>query len=299
MDKPKRVLIIANLHSGKKTVRGKLADIVDAFCAAGYVPTVRTTQGRNDAEHITAGKSSDYELVVCCGGDGTLNETISGMMNSKTQVPIGYIPCGSTNDMAKTLGLPHDVPKAVDIIVNGEAREHDIGKFGDDSFFTYIASFGAFTRASYATPQKMKNVLGHFAYVLSGARELGSIKSYRFKVSFDGQTIEDDFIFGSVSNATSVGGMFTFPKKEVTLNDGVMELLLVRAPKSPAGVTSLITALLKRDFSNKYLFFAHTGNVRFESEKELYWTIDGERSEKISSVVIDDVPGTIRIMQKK
>lgn len=298
MNKPKRMLLVANLHSGKRTVRGKLSEIVDSFCAAGYIPTVRTTQGHGDADHIVAGKSNDYELVVCCGGDGTLNETISGMMKSKTRVPIGYIPCGSTNDMANTLALPHNVKGAVKTILEGEPIEHDIGKFGDDKFFTYIASFGAFTRASYATPQKMKNMLGHFAYILAGARELGSIKSYPFRVTYNGKTVEDRFIFGSVSNSTSVGGVFTLPKHEVSLNDGVMEVMLVRAPKNAAEMTSLIAALLKKDFTNKNIIFDHSGNVKFESEKPLYWTIDGEQSDKIDSVVIDDVPCTIQIMQK-
>ena len=148
MINPKRILIIANLHSGKRAIRNGLSEVVDRFCAAGYVPTVRTTQARNDAERIVAGKSSDYELVVCCGGDGTLNETISGMMRAKTRVPIGYIPCGSTNDMAKTLGLPRNIKDAADFIIEGDPVEHDIGKFGDDRYFTYVASFGAFTRAS-------------------------------------------------------------------------------------------------------------------------------------------------------
>ena len=298
MKNPKRVLLIVNLHAGKMSVKSRLAKVIDDFCSAGYIPTVRTTQARGDAEKIVAGKSSAYDIVVCCGGDGTLNEVITGMMRSKTQVPIGYIPCGSTNDMANTLGLPHNIEDATRLILEGEAREHDIGKFGDERFFTYIASFGAFTRASYATPQKVKNVLGHFAYILAGAKELGNIKSYRFKVTYDGGTVEDDFIFGSVSNSTSVGGLFSFPKNDVTLNDGVMELLLVRSPKNAAETTSLITSLLKKNFANKNLIFAHTAKAVFESEKSLYWTIDGEQSEKIKSVVIDDVPGTIRIIQK-
>ena len=299
MDKPRRILVIANLHSGKKAIKAKIAEVIDEFCAAGYVPTVRTTQARNDAEKIVAGKSSDYEFVVCCGGDGTLNETISGMMRAKTRVPIGYVPCGSTNDMANTLDLPHNIRQAAKLILNGAAMDHDIGKFGDDRYFTYIASFGAFTRASYATPQKVKNMLGHFAYILAGVKEVGSIKPYRFKVTFNGQTVEDDFIFGSVSNSTSFGGVFRFPEDEVTLNDGVMELMLVRKPKNPADLTGLITSLLRKDFTNKNLIFAHTSNAVFESEKELYWTIDGEQSEKIRKVVIDDVPETIKIIRKK
>lgn len=299
MINPKRMLIVANLHSGKRAIRNSLYEVIDRFCAAGFVPTVRTTQARNDAERIVAGKSNDYELVVCCGGDGTLNETISGMMRAKTRVPIGYIPCGSTNDMAKTLSLPRDVAKATDLIINGNPVEHDVGKFGEDRYFTYVASFGAFTRASYATSQKIKNKLGHFAYLLSGARELGNIKPYRFKVTYNDQTIEDEFIFGAVSNSTSFGGVLSFPKDAVTLNDGLMELMLIKKPKNPAALTGIVTSLLKKDFTNKNIVFAHASNVRFESEKELYWTIDGEQSDKIKSVVIDDVPETIRIIRKK
>ena len=295
----RKMLIIANLHSGKRKIRNTLSVAVDRFCAAGYIPTVRTTQARNDAEKIVAEKSDDYELVVCCGGDGTLNETISGMMRSNKRVPIGYIPCGSTNDMANTLDLPRKVDKAAELIINGEPVDHDIGKFGDSRYFTYIASFGAFTRASYATSQRVKNVLGHAAYLLAGVKEAFRIRANHFKVTYDGQTVEGDFIFGSISNSTSFGGVLSFPESAVTLNDGVMELMLIRKPKNPFALFSTINALLRKKFDNKNLVFAHTGNVKFESDKELYWTIDGEQSDKIKEVVVDDVPCTVQIMRRK
>lgn len=298
MINPRRVLIVVNLRAGKRIVRGQLSYIIDEFCSAGYIPTVVTTQAAGDAERIVAGKSNDYCLVVCCGGDGTLNETISGMMHAKTRVPIGYIPCGSTNDMANNLGLPRNVIRASKLIIDGVPVEHDIGMFGD-RYFTYISSFGAFTRASYATPQKIKNVLGHFAYVLEGAKEIGEIKPYRFRISFDGRTIEDDFIFGSVSNSTSVGGIFSFPKDDVTLNDGMFELLLIRAPKTPMDTTNLIMNMAKKNFHDKNIIFAHTNNVVFEPEKELDWTIDGECSGKVGRVAVDNIPDTIQIIQKK
>ena len=298
MQNPVRVLIIVNLHAGKMAVKNKLSAVIDEFCAAGFVPTVRTTQRGGDAEKIVAGKSKAYDLVVCCGGDGTLNETISGMMRSSNNVPIGYIPCGSTNDMANTLSLPHNILKSTRLIIDGEPTEHDIGKFGD-RYFTYIASFGAFTRASYATPQKVKNILGHFAYILAAAKEVGNIKPYRFRVEYNDEVVEDDFIFGSVSNSTSFGGVFSFKKDDVALNDGMFELLLIRNPKNPAEYANLVTSMLKRDFTNKNIIFAHTNRAEFTSEKELYWTIDGERSEKIDHIVIDNIPDTIRIVQKR
>lgn len=298
MINPRRVLIVVNLRAGTRVIRGQLANIVDEFCAAGYVPTVRITQCAGDATNIVAGKSNDYCMVVCCGGDGTLNETISGMMRARKRVPIGYIPCGSTNDMANTLGLPKNVLKATKLILSGKPIEHDIGMFGD-RFFTYISSFGAFTRASYATPQKIKNVLGHFAYVLEGAKEIGEIRPYHFKVEYNGKTIEDDFIFGSVSNSTSFGGVFSFPKSDVTLNDGMFELLLIRAPKNPMDTTALLMNMAKKNFHDKNIVFAHTNNVVFEPEKPLDWTIDGECSGKVGRIVIDNIPDTIQIIQKK
>lgn len=298
MKNPQRVLIVVNLRAGKRIVRGQLALIIDEFCAAGYVPTVLTTQAAGDAEHIVAGKSNDYEFVVCCGGDGTLNETISGMMRSRRRVPIGYIPCGSTNDMANTLGLPRDPVRAAKLIIDGVPVEHDIGMFGE-RYFTYIASFGAFTRASYATPQKIKNLLGHFAYVLEGAKEIGEIKPHHFRVTFNEHTIEDDFIFGSVSNSTSVGGVFTFPQNDVTLNDGMFELLLIRAPKTPMDTTTLLMSMAKKDFRDKNIVFAHTNNIFFEPEKKIEWTIDGECSGKIGDIVVNNIPDTIQIIQKK
>ena len=299
MSKAKRVLIVANLHAGTKQVRNKLCDIIDEFCREGYVPTVRTTQCSGDACRIVAGKSESYDLVVCAGGDGTLSETVSGMMLSSRRVPVGYIPCGSTNDMARTLGLSRNMAKATHTILNGTPVTHDIGKFGNDKFFTYIASFGAFTRASYDTPQKIKNAIGHLAYIFEGIRELGEIKPHHFRVTFNGQTVEDDFIFGSVSNTMSAAGFFKFPANDVNLSDGQFEVFLVRDPKTPIGYTDLILRLGRQDFQQKNVIFAHTDNIIFESQKKLPWTIDGECSGKLDRVEISNVTDTIEIIQNK
>lgn len=296
----RKMLVIVNPMSGKMNIKSALFDVVQIFCQGGYIPTVITTSARGDATNIVANKSDEYDIVVCCGGDGTLNETITGMMRSDKRIPIGYIPCGSTNDMANTLRIPKSIKNAALTVISGHPYEHDIGKFGNNMYFTYIASFGVFTKASYSTPQSTKNLLGHFAYVLEGAKEIGEIRDYHVKFTFDGRCIEDDFAFVSVSNTISFAGLFSFPKDKVQLNDGKFEVLLIKRPKNLIETNSLLLSLSKRDYthdSNIMLF--HTNNIIVEPFEDVVWTIDGECSGKIGKVVIDNIPDTIRIIQPK
>lgn len=294
----KKALIIVNPIAGKRTIQNKMFSIINMLCENGFAPTVLTTLAKNDAAKYVIDYAGEYDIVICCGGDGTLNETITGMMNISERKPIGYIPCGSTNDMANTLCLSRQPIKAVETIIRGIPTKHDIGKFGEDRFFTYIASFGIFTKSSYQTPQSMKNVLGHFAYVLQGASEIGDIHTYRVRFTFDDNDIEDDFLFASISNTISFAGLFSFPQSDVNLSDGKFELLLIKKPKNIIEFNKLITSITKGNYDhNDNLMLFHTDHIIVEPKENLVWTVDGECSGELGRVVVDNVPDTIYIMQ--
>lgn len=292
----KKALMIINPTAGKQTVKTQLFSVIEVLLSKGFMPTVVTTGAKGDATAFVRNMAGDYDMIICCGGDGTLNETITGVMESNLNLPIGYIPCGTTNDMANNLGLPKTLRKATEAVANGKPCYHDIGRFGDMAYFSYIASFGAFTKASYATPQTAKNLLGHFAYVLSGALELGNIKSYRVKLSYGDRVIEDDFIYVSVSNTQSFAGLFSFPKDKVTFNDGLFEILLIKTPKNVIDVSNIIHNISIRNFTDeKNMILVHTNSVCVETLEDVVWTIDGESSPKTNKVEINVVADRIQI----
>ena len=296
----KKALVIANPTAGKKSVQANMFAIVQELCSNNYDPTVLITAAGGDATVFARDKAKDYDMVITCGGDGTLNETITGLLEANARVPIGYIPCGTTNDMANSLKLPKTIKRAIKNAMEGVPCYHDIGRFGDSTYFSYIASFGAFTKVSYSTPQATKNMLGHFAYVLEGAKELGNIRSYHVKFTFDDQVIEDDFIYASVSNTTTFGGLFSFPKDKVKLNDGMFELFLIKNPKNPIEISNILLNLSKGDYtSDKNMVLCHTNNVKVETEEPIVWTIDGECSGEVFDVEIKTIPETIQIILPK
>jgi len=216
------------------------------------------------------------DMVVCCGGDGTFNETISGVLKSGKKLPIGYIPAGSTNDFAASLHLSSNIMQATRDIANGTVKELDVGCF-NGRFFSYVASFGAFTKASYATPQNVKNILGHAAYVLSGVQEVTQLRSYPLRVTLpDGEVIEDNFIFGAVANSTSLGGILTLSEERVDLSDGQLELLLIRKPKDLLELSDCIRAIQKQTYDCKMLTFRNASHFRIQAPADMNWTLDGE-----------------------
>ncbi len=273
----KKLLLIVNPCAGQRKARKYLADIIDIFNRAGYTVVTHMTEGRGDGEQAVIRYAHKMDLVVCCGGDGTFNETISGVLKSSRDVPVGYIPTGSTNDFASSLHLSSDILQATRDIVEGECRWLDVGCF-EGRYFSYVASFGAFTKTSYSTPQGLKNALGHAAYVLSGIQELSQLKSHpvRFELS-DGTVVEDKFIFGAISNSTSVGGILTLPENVVDLCDGKFELLLIRAPKDISELTECVQALKRQTYNCSMLTFINTDQVTVAAPKDLDWTLDGEK----------------------
>ena len=294
----KRLLFIYNPHAGKELLKPKLADVIDIFVKAGYEVVAYPTQAYRDAyKKIKKYDSSEYDLIVCSGGDGTLDEVVTGMMkrDRDKREPIGYIPTGTTNDFASSLHIPRGLLEAADNAVNGEVFACDAGRFNDD-IFVYIAAFGLFTDVSYQTKQSMKNVLGHLAYVLEGATRIFDIPSYKLKVTHDGETIEDEFIYGMVTNSRSVGGFRNMIGKNVVFDDGEFEVMLIRTPKNPLALQEIIGALLSSQINTKHIYSFKTGEIHFESVEEIPWTLDGEFGGEHDSVCIKNAKQALKIV---
>lgn len=284
----KKLLFIYNPKAGKAKIKNKLADILDVFARANYEITVFPTQARGDARHLMENRSKDYDLVVCSGGDGTLDETVTGMVESGFKTPIGYIPAGSTNDFGGSLSLPKNMLRAAEAVVGGRTFSCDIGTFNED-VFVYIAAFGIFTEVSYETGQDAKNVLGHMAYVLEGMKRLSAIKSYPMRVSFDDKIIVGDFIFGMITNSYSVGGFKNITGKNVLLDDGVFEVTLIKQPKNPIELNNIMVSLLNHDIDTNVMYCFRTAKLTIESTEPVAWTLDGENGGSHKSVCIQNI----------
>ena len=292
----KRLLFIYNPHAGKELLKPKLSDIIDIFVKAGYEVVAYPTQSYRDAyRKVSEYDSDEYDLVVCSGGDGTIDEVVTGMMQRDKRDPIGYIPTGTTNDFANSLHIPKGLLRAADNAVNGTLFPCDVGKFNDD-IFVYIAAFGLFTDVSYQTKQEMKNVLGHLAYVLEGTKRLFNVPSYRIKVTHDGETLEDEFIFGMVTNSRSVGGFRNMIGKQVVFDDGLFEVTLIKTPKNPLALQEIVASLLIDQVDTKHMYSFKTGRITFESLEEIPWTLDGEFGGAHDEVTVENLNRQLRIM---
>jgi diacylglycerol kinase (ATP) len=294
----KKLLLILNPCSGKKKASHALADVVNVFNRGGYDVTVYITAARGDATNVVAQRAPEFDLVVCAGGDGTFNETISGLLAGGHDTPIGYLPAGSTNDFASSLHLSKNLVEAARDIVEGTPRRLDVGRF-NDRYFSYVASFGAFTRASYATSQNVKNALGHLAYILSGIKELAYIRSRRLRFTLDdGTVLEDEYIFGAISNSTSVAGILTLSEDLVDMNDGVFELLLVRKPENLLELNDCVLALTTQDYHTPMLTFTSARSVEIEAPEDMDWTLDGEREPGRAHCRAENLHDAIRIVTR-
>lgn len=290
----KKMLFVYNPKAGKAKIRNKLADILDVFAEGGYEVTVYPTGKQGDATEIVECRKPIYDLIVCSGGDGTLDEVVTGMMHSSFHTPIGYIPAGSTNDFGGSLNLPKNMVSAARKIVGGRNFPCDIGAFNND-VFVYIAAFGIFTEVSYETDQDIKNVLGHMAYVLEGMKRLSTVRSYHMKVTCEDRVIEDDFIFGMITNSVSVGGFKNITGKHVKLDDGVFEVTLIRAPGNPVELNQIMLSLLNRDIDTNLMYCFRTADLRLESQEDVAWTLDGENGGSHQDVYIRNCHQAVEI----
>lgn len=274
-----RVLLMVNPMAGRQKIRNELLYVVDTLTKAGYETIIYTTQGKDATRDLLAEKDSQFDRVICCGGDGTFNEILSATMHWNKRPILGYIPAGTTNDFAAGLKLPSDIREAAVNIVRGTPHTVDAGLF-NTSYFSYVASFGAFTETSYSTPQNFKNALGHLAYILEGIKEISAFTSYTVCVEADGQIYKDSYIFGAVSNARSVGGILKISDSLVDLNDGVFEVMMIKMPKTLMDLSAIVTSLTSLNplkYDPSMFLFLQTKELKITFEQEIVWSLDGER----------------------
>lgn len=293
----KKMLFIMNPFAGQKRANKFLPEILLLFTQAGYEISAVMTTGPGSATRAAEQRGKDMDLVVCCGGDGTLNETITGLLRAGADTPIGYIPAGTTNDFASSLKLSHNPLQAAKDIVEGQPVRYDVGKFGEH-YFSYVASFGAFTKSSYSVPQNVKNALGHTAYVLDGISELSQLRNEHVRMEIDGEVVEDDFLFGAICNSTSIGGILTLDPKLVDMADGILEVMLVRAPRNISEIAECIQAVQSQKYNCAMITFRPAQVVKIYADPFMPWTLDGERADGYAEVVAQNIHHAIRIVQR-
>lgn len=292
----KSLHLIINPNAGTRQGRRFLPEMISVFSKAGYLCSVYVTEKRGDAVDFSRAHAGEADLVVACGGDGTLNEVITGLQQGGHRTPLGYIPCGSTNDFASGLELPLAPLLACDSIIFGNPRSLDVGLFGSDRYFSYTASFGAFTSVSWSTPQNVKNVIGHAAYILEGIRSLADIHPIHMKVTADGQEYEDDYIFGAVCNSTSLGGVLKLDDNEVHMSDGLFEALLIPFPPDLLVLNRILSALRTRHYDDPSLLFLRASKFSFTGASDIKWTLDGEEAEGAPVIEIRNIHNAVSLI---
>ena len=291
----KRLLFVYNPFAGKGMIRNAISYILEEFSANGYEVVVHPTTGAMDAARTVEECGDSFDLIVCGGGDGTLDEVVTGMQTGRFQRPIGYIPAGSTNDYASSLGIPKKIRMAAQAVMNGQVFQCDIGRM-NDNYFVYVAAFGAFVNVSYDTPQDMKNMLGHLAYLVRGAASLPSLKSYHMHYESDESSGTDDFMLGMITNSNSVGGFGGITGQDVTLNDGVFEVTLIRMPPILAVEWPGILSSLMTGTENKNVITFKTSRIEIWFDQPVSWTRDGEYGGDHSHLVIENIPQALPIL---
>jgi len=290
----RRMMLIINPHSGRGLSKTALGTIISSLCDADYHVSVYFSHDLTP-EEIVYSYAKQNDLVVCVGGDGTLSGVISGLLRAKTSIPVGYIPSGTSNDVASTLALSGDPSKASQKILQGTPKAIDIGKFRD-RYFTYIAAFGAFTGVSYSTPQSAKRALGHFAYVLGGLADMATIKPQHTIIEYDGKSIEGEFIFGGVTNSTSVAGFIKLNSDRVDLADGEFEIILVKQPMILTDLLDIMSSLTVRTYDSDTFQMLHASKVKFTFKEKVAWTVDGENGGEHKTVEITNCNKAIEIV---
>lgn len=292
----KKILLLVNPISGKRAARKNLMDIVRILSGEENFVTVHITRFAFDATQYVIDHGKEYDVLVACGGDGTLNEVISGALRVSYQGEIGFLPCGTTNDLAHSLGLPATLVKAAKIVAQCKAQPLDFGLFNHDRYFTYIASFGAFTEVSYSTDQNMKNIFGHAAYIAEAFSRLKDLRSYHVRIDCDGTVIEDDFIFGAAANSLSIGGVLKLKRDKVDMHDGFHELLLIQKPKNPAALARLSKELISGQYENRAVCFLRGKKITFTCDDPIAFCVDGEYAGLHKTAQILNVHDRVRVI---
>ena len=293
------MMLIINPNAGRGGYKYNFAEAMKLLSENGYRVSLFFTEKQGDATAFAGTYGKDYDVVSCLGGDGTLSEVLSGLMTMECPPDVGYIPMGTANDVATTLNLPkNDMIGAVTNIIEGTPHGFDVGGFGKDEYFAYIAAFGAFTEVSYATPQNQKKALGHLAYVLQGMAALPKIESVHAKVEYDDGSFEGELLYGSMSNSTSVAGIVKLNEEMVSLGDGMSELVLVKNPETVDGFGEILASVLSRKFDSENLVILHTKKARFTFDKPVAWTRDGESGGEFSEIELSNYHAPVRLIFK-
>lgn len=290
----KKLLFIINPKAGKSQIKNSLLQILDIFTKQGYKIIIYPTQSPGDARRIVRERSEDYDLIVCSGGDGTMDEVVSGIMESEKNIPIGYIPSGTTNDFANSLNIPKNMVQAANAIMEGKPYLCDVGAFNTD-YFIYVAAFGLFTDVSYQTKQESKNALGYLAYILEGMKRLNKIRTHKLKIEYNNQVLEDDFIFGMITNSNSVGGFKNLIYPDVSLNDGLFEVTLIKNPRNAIEFQEIISSLIQ-ETESEYMLTFKTNRLVVSSKEKVSWTLDGEFGGEHEKSVISNLKEAVTIL---
>ena len=291
----RKLLFIVNPRAGRSKSRSPLFDAISVFSEAGYLTSLHKTSAPGDASVTAAREGEEYDLIVAAGGDGTLNEVITGLMRLEKRPPLGYLPQGSTNDFAASLQISGNPVTAARAIVRNVPRMLDIGQW-NERYFVYVASFGAFVKSSYSAPQAAKNALGHFAYILEGMKDLNTLRPYRVRLTADGETLDGEYLFGAVCNSTSIGGLMKLDPERVVLDDGKFELLLVPNPRTALDLQNLVMALLNQQYDSGGLVFRHVSTLHLETAEDLPWSLDGEYAPSAAVVNIQNYQAALRVL---
>lgn len=282
----KRMMFVINPAAGRSIIRDNLMGVTKTFADEDYIVSLYLTKRRGDATRFVAEDGNQYDLVVCAGGDGTLNEVINGLMQGDVSTPLGYIPAGTTNDFANSHHLSRFPRQAARHIVQGVPRPHDIGVF-NGRYFTYVAACGLFTDVSFSTPQALKNAFGRFAYYMEGAKKIPALaQEYSLKIEIDGEVRDNNYSFLAVANSLSLGGVLQFPEEYVSLSDGILEVLAIRAPQNPLELHALMRSMVEKDYNNRVIHCLHGRHIKITSEVPIAWTLDGEDGGQFREVEI-------------
>ncbi len=297
----KNLLFVVNPKAGRTVIKSDLINIIEIFSNAGYSVEVYPTKGQEQTEQYVYENAERFDLVVCAGGDGTLDNTVGGIMmlerKIKKRIHMGYIPCGSTNDYARSLKISLDPVQAAKDIVEGDICHVDVGKL-ENTFFIYVAAFGAFTEISYSTPQNLKNALGHAAYVMEAGKSVLNMKSYNMKVLFDDDEVEGNFVYGQITNSLSIGGFKNFGSKNMSFSDGKFETVLIKTPENPLELQRIINSLLMDDLSDEMIVFRKSSRVVIKSKEEVPWTVDGEYGGSFKTTRVSNIRKAVSMTLK-
>lgn len=295
-----KILFVINPCSGRGKIKNEILEILKVFCNSGYEVTTYVTSAAGEAIEISANaKEKGYDRIICCGGDGTLNEVITGIMKNGSEIPVGYIPAGTTNDFAKTHKLPLNLTlAATNITKSDELYKIDVGNFNNERYFSYIASFGLFTSASYKTQQNAKNTLGHMAYVFEGIANLANIEDFTISYVADGKEYSGDYIYGGITNSISVGGVFKYDPELVDLSDGLFEILMIKKPQNPNDIMKILGGVASGDFSDSTVFdFCKAAKITLNMPEGVIWTLDGEATEGRGVTVVENIHRAINFVK--